>query len=707
MCAEDHVSSSIVDVAHETSASISAPNKPAHVHFVPVSSTSLGLVDIPDAIVLTPDQVRSASLVVQAILLGGVIAAAVVGSITYVVRSRRALDESIERVHRLVDVAAIRRAIDTSTTAEFHAAATLRLRVLTFRSNVDAVVADSTQKDFDADRWVVVNRATKAVEPTDVAALLARLSVAIDEGDDLLRELAAQDCPAFKSIQEAIASHVKTLRVRHDHISELKATILDKLHQAIRSSSSQRNGLQLDDWTRLKELWVALGLPQADVVAPHGWYQTILRDLEAKDAMLRQLAELKQAVMLPLLSTWAANKDDDEVVVAVDTPSVALRNMNMLLKEAKANQWSHPEFDQLERFVLHTHSQTQQQHTMVLASSVAPLSPPAMLRTCGHHRGGARDDGTSGEDIGRDLAMHDERMKLDFMIHREKLYFDKINTDRILQQQLDIHMKTLEESQRQFHLQARDNREREERMYQRKLDDATKKLERKQAEKRQLVADQAAKDAATATAKFLALRVHAEWKLVKRVLGINVVVVALVAALVCWDAVTSRELLSSTCDVRTSYWTPTHLSNWVSNHVRRQGWAGDGIGVGVCVHLFVLEPVVVGREHSCGHRAIHFSGVVATCIVATAACAVARNVQLYSGVFAGTRYTTLVECATHQLEARRRVHWLPRRVVGGGARGGDVDSVRCARRVLPCCCGVVCRAHIEFVRIINTLPYVS
>ncbi|ETV85463.1 hypothetical protein, variant 3 [Aphanomyces astaci] len=560
MCAEDHVSSSIVDVAHETSASISAPNKPAHVHFVPVSSTSLGLVDIPDAIVLTPDQVRSASLVVQAILLGGVIAAAVVGSITYVVRSRRALDESIERVHRLVDVAAIRRAIDTSTTAEFHAAATLRLRVLTFRSNVDAVVADSTQKDFDADRWVVVNRATKAVEPTDVAALLARLSVAIDEGDDLLRELAAQDCPAFKSIQEAIASHVKTLRVRHDHISELKATILDKLHQAIRSSSSQRNGLQLDDWTRLKELWVALGLPQADVVAPHGWYQTILRDLEAKDAMLRQLAELKQAVMLPLLSTWAANKDDDEVVVAVDTPSVALRNMNMLLKEAKANQWSHPEFDQLERFVLHTHSQTQQQHTMVLASSVAPLSPPAMLRTCGHHRGGARDDGTSGEDIGRDLAMHDERMKLDFMIHREKLYFDKINTDRILQQQLDIHMKTLEESQRQFHLQARDNREREERMYQRKLDDATKKLERKQAEKRQLVADQAAKDAATATAKFLALRVHAEWKLVKRVLGINVVVVALVAALVCWDAVTSRELLSSTCDVRTSYWTPTHLS---------------------------------------------------------------------------------------------------------------------------------------------------
>ncbi|RHY96134.1 hypothetical protein DYB37_012716, partial [Aphanomyces astaci] len=543
-CADDHASSSIVDVAHETPASISAPDKPAHVPFVPVSSTSLGLVDIPDAIVLTPDQVRSASLVVQAILLGGVIAGAVIGSITYVIRSRRAVDESIERVHRLVDVAAIRRAIDTSTTAEFHAAATLRLRVLTFRSNVDAVVADSTQKDFDADRWVVVNRATKAVEPTDVAALLARLSVAIDEGDDLLRELAAQDRPAFKSIQEAIASHVKTLRVRHDHISELKATILDKLHQAIRSSSSQRNGLQLDDWTRLKELWVALGLPQADVVAPHGWYQAILRELEAKDAMLRQLAELKQAIMLPLLSTWAEKKDDEEgeVVVAVDT-SVALRDMNMLLNEAKANQWSHHEFDHLERFVLHTHNQTQQQHTMVLASSVAPLSPPAMLRTCGRHRGGARDDGRSAEDIGRDLAMHDERMKLDFTIHREKLYFDKINTDRILQQQLDIHMKTLEESQRQFHLQARDNREREERMYQRKLDDATKKLERKQAEKRQLVADQAAKDAATATAKFLALRVHAEWKLVKRVLGINVVVVALVAALVCWDAVTSRELL--------------------------------------------------------------------------------------------------------------------------------------------------------------------
>ncbi|RHY67095.1 hypothetical protein DYB38_004397 [Aphanomyces astaci] len=600
------------------------PDMDIEIHSTDISGNMLRdkiILDIPDAIVLTPDQVRSAALVVQAILLGGVIAAAVVGSITYVVRSRRAVDESIERVHRLVDVAAIRRAIDTSTTAEFHAAATLRLRVLTFRSNVDAVVADSTQKDFDADRWVVVNRATKAVEPTDVAALLARLSVAIDEGDDLLRELAAHDRPAFKSIQEAIASHVKTLRVRHDHISELKATILDKLHQAIRSS--QRNGLQLDDWTRLKELWVALGLPQADVVAPHGWYQTILRDLEAKDAMLRQLAELKQAVMLPLLSTWTENKDDDEggVVVAVDTPSVALRDMNMLLKEAKANQWSHPEFDQLERFVLHTHNQTQQQHTMVLASSVAPLSPPAMLRTCGHHRGGARDDGRSAEDIGRDLAMHDERMKLDFMIHREKLYFDKINTDRILQQQLDIHMKTLEESQRQFHLQARDNREREERMYQRKLDDATKKLERKQAEKRQLVADQAAKDAATATAKFLALRVHAEWKLVKRVLGINVVVVALVAALVCWDAVTSRELLSATCDVRTSYWTPTHLSVyvhiWYSNtrhswSVQHINWRPVVVYIGYPVVSLVVA-LVVGMWIACDVPVECFHAAVAWC----------------------------------------------------------------------------------------------
>ncbi|RHY28671.1 hypothetical protein DYB32_005781 [Aphanomyces invadans] len=500
------------------------------VPFVPVVPSTLDIVAIPDAIVLSPDQIRDVSIAVQAILLAGVIVVAIIGRIVSIVRTRRAVEDSIRHVYRLVDVAAVRQAIAESTNAEFHAAASLHLRLMEFLRVANDLAAETYYKEFDHARWMIVNRVTKEEDPTNVAGLLEHMATVVTKGEALVATLAAQDVPVPKDRKRAIESHLETLRARKSHMAKLHVTIRSKIEAAI-EASKHRNGMQLDDWKRLKDLWISLGLSEVEVNEPDGWYQRNLRNLELQQATLFELYKLKQ-------------RAESSIVVVSSSKSMepsVLDQMSDLLKKAKREEWDQDEFYQLELFVQTRADHHIEQQAMVLAP--LPASPlPRSLENDVEER---TDPGYK-----RGMNLHDVlqmQMAQTRALQDNALAFHKLNTDRIM-----LHAK----------------RERDEAKYQRKLQDATAKLERKLTAKRLKQAEKDAKETAAANAKFLALRVHEEWALVRHVLVLNMVVVILVMALVFWDAVTSREWLSSTCDVRQSYWTPTHLSVYVVDLVR-------------------------------------------------------------------------------------------------------------------------------------------
>ncbi|ETV94988.1 hypothetical protein, variant, partial [Aphanomyces invadans] len=517
------------------------------VPFVPVVPSTLDIVAIPDAIVLSPDQIRDVSIAVQAILLAGVIVVAIIGRIVSIVRTRRAVEDSIRHVYRLVDVAAVRQAIAESTNAEFHAAASLHLRLMEFLRVANDLAAETYYKEFDHARWMIVNRVTKEEDPTNVAGLLEHMATVVTKGEALVATLAAQDVPVPKDRKRAIESHLETLRARKSHMAKLHVTIRSKIEAAI-EASKHRNGMQLDDWKRLKDLWISLGLSEVEVNEPDGWYQRNLRNLELQQATLFELYKLKQ-------------RAESSIVVVSSSKSMepsVLDQMSDLLKKAKREEWDQDEFYQLELFVQTRADHHIEQQAMVLAQLPASPLPRSLGNDVEERTDVQRDPGYK-----RGMDLHDVlqmQMAQTRALQDNALAFHKLNTDRIMLHERKMHLETLDQRQRQFELTVQAKRERDEAKYQRKLQDATAKLERKLTAKRLKQAEKDAKETAAANAKFLALRVHEEWALVRHVLVLNMVVVILVMALVFWDAVTSREWLSSTCDVRQSYWTPTHLS---------------------------------------------------------------------------------------------------------------------------------------------------
>ncbi|KAF0692285.1 Aste57867_16626 [Aphanomyces stellatus] len=507
--------------------------------FVGVSRETLDTLDIPDAIVLTRTQIQTTSIVVlAALLLGSLLIVTTVAMARWAHR-RRKTTELIAWVERQSSDDVIRTAMSKSRDMEFHAAAALRLRLLTFLKQAGLLLNEANHKEFDVANWVVVTRLAQngAAAHMDVGVLLAQLDAALQEG----RALA-------KTHASVVNSSLEKLEQCHHQMTELRAAVMDELATAL--ATPERNGWSLAQWEQIADLWRAVGLDERDLNAQDNWYHATRAELDARDRCVATLVELHTAV----LTAGEENSGQDEA---------ALREMELLLLEADGRGWTHDTLHQMGQFVQSKKHDDQMRLEMVTfereKSAVESFRASFVHQREEKIRHYIVEDQMSRSDA----VKHIESMVLQYTMHLQTLTTTNQNTERTLRETREQHLATLRDKHVRERKRAADKLERDREKYRHKVAMATEAFERRQAMKAQKREEAREKEVRAERRRWLDARRVTEWRLVQWVLFLDVVVLLLIVAVVFWDTVaSSTSLLSSECDVRTSYWAPSQLTIW-------------------------------------------------------------------------------------------------------------------------------------------------
>ncbi|KAG9409070.1 hypothetical protein AC1031_019328 [Aphanomyces cochlioides] len=503
--------------------------------FISVSVDAVATLEIPGRIELSPDQLQETSAIVLVLVVFGGLVLALTVSCLCNVRSRRKTRERLAWLEQESDIANIENAMAKIKDIAFHTAASRRRRLLKFYKQANYLLNEANHKEFDQTRWIVVNRLSRQPEThVDVGTLLTQLEDTIDDGKEL---------ESFDRV--LIAKMLEDLQTCHRHIAELKACVLDKISKVI--ASREHNGWRLQDWTRLLDLWHALGLDERDLSTNDDWYHTTRAELEARDACLTQLARLH-----------AICTSED-----VAGHEAALSGMETLLHKAQVREWTHETLQQMERFVQSRKHDNEE--AMVIVAYEQNMETLEVNQAAFVHR----KEETIAYYVEQnamtraEAVVHIERMIFDYTLHREKLAADKQATDRKLREKRKMHMEALVAKHQRERQRAQEKWERDRQKYKEKVSLAAEAFERRQAMKAQKRKEAQEKEERQARQRWLERRTIAEWKWIQWVLLMDFIVAVLIVAVVFWDTVaTSSDAFSPACDGRTSYWTPNQLSIW-------------------------------------------------------------------------------------------------------------------------------------------------
>ncbi|CAK4105492.1 unnamed protein product [Aphanomyces euteiches] len=527
-------SSSLPSVEDKTDIRNGEGKQDAPPSFISVTVDAVATLDIPDRIELSPDQLQETSAIVLVLVVVGGLVLALTVSCLCNVRSRRKTKERLAWLDQQSDIAKIENAMAKIKDIAFHTAASRRRRLLKFSKQANYLLNEANHKEFDQTRWIVVNRLSRQPEThEDVGTLLTQLEDAIDDGKEL---------ESFDRV--SVAKMLEDLQTCHQHIAELKACVMEKISRVI--ASREHNGWRLQDWTRLLDLWHALGLDERDLSTHDDWYHTTRAELEARDVCLTQLARLHTI----------CTSDD------VAGHEAALGDMETLLHQAQVREWTHETLHQMERFVQSRKHDNEE--AMVIVAYEQNMQTLEANRAALHSREDAIAFYVEHNAMTRaEAVVHVERMIFDYTLHRERLDADKQTEERKLRENRRMHMETLVAKHQRERQRAQEKWERDRQKYKEKVSLAAEAFERRQAMKAQKRKEAQEKEERQARQQWLERRSIAEWEWIQWVLLMDFIVAVLIVAVVFWDTVaTSSDAFSPACDGRTSYWTPNQLSIW-------------------------------------------------------------------------------------------------------------------------------------------------